>query len=82
MTTAGARQKRRMLPKIKAICSREPEMQFGKLTAIFLYSNSKANRTKLPISRSDQAPGSGFHPVTKVPKLIVVFWDLVGAIQK
>ena len=24
----------------------------------------------------------GFTPVTKVPKLIVVFWDLVGAIQK
>ena len=23
-----------------------------------------------------------FTPVTKVPKLIVVFWDLVGAIQK
>ena len=24
----------------------------------------------------------GFTPVTKVPKLIVVFWDLFGAIQK
>ena len=24
----------------------------------------------------------GFTPVTKVPKFIVVFWDLLGAIQK
>ena len=33
-------------------------------------------------SRSELAPRSGFHPVIKVPKLIVVFWDLVGTIKK
>ena len=31
-------------------------------------------------SRSEQATRSVFHPVTKVEKLIVIFWDLFGAI--
>ena len=33
-------------------------------------------------SRSEQAPGSEFHPETKMTKLIVDFWDLLGAIKK
>ena len=39
---------------------------------------------QLYISRSEQAPGSGFNPHDKntTIALIVVFWDLVGAINK
>ena len=45
-TKAGARQIRWMLQKSSKFVA---EIQFGKLTAIFLYSNSYANPTKLPI---------------------------------
>ena len=32
-------------------------------------------------SRSEQAPGSEFHPRDENEKMIVGFWDLLGAIK-
>ena len=43
------------------------------LIIIVIYQNP------LHISRSEQAPRSGFQPVTKITKVFVVFWDLFGA---
>ena len=31
---------------------------------------------------AEQTPGSALHPVTKLPQLILVFQDLVGAIKQ
>ena len=49
---------------------------FGLLRA-FVTWGSKGTFT----SRSEQAPGSGFHPRDKSFKIDCGFWDLVGAIK-
>ena len=38
-------------------------------------------RDSLPISRAEQAPKKGFHPLFGWTKVFVNLWDLLGAIN-
>ena len=53
-----------------------------KKNLIFVGLKLPENATGFNRSSSEQAPGSEFQPRVKSEKVIVVFWDLLGAIKR